>query len=153
MTKTFLIVFALCSTYLVSNHVNVMRAPVSVVNSPTIQAVTKTQDEQEKLKKLARKKFMQGKLVSNKKIVQGLTTNDFGLVKEGAQEVSAYVKGQSWFVLKTPEYRVFSDDMSRAAKSLERAAKNQNVEAAALRYFELTVKCIDCHQYILTTKY
>ena len=62
-------------------------------------------------------------------------------------------RSEHWFVLNTPEYKDHSKDMRMAANKLKKAATNRNLEAAALRYFELTVTCIDCHQYITTTKY
>ncbi len=154
MTKTILIVFAVGSAYLIGNQIVV--TPVSVADATansTAPNVTWQQDESEDIKEQARKEFMQGKLQSNKKIVQGLTTNDFDLVKQGAEEVSSYVKGESWFVLKTPEYQAFSEDMRQTAGKLNQAAEERNVEAAALRYFELTINCIDCHQYIAKVQY
>lgn len=107
-----------------------------------------TQDED--LKSEARKQFMRGKLLSNQKIVEGLSLKDFGLVKEGAEGVTALVKGQHWFVLETEEYKNYSREMEQAARMLEVAAKDKNIEAAALRYFDLTLNCIDCHRYLET---
>jgi hypothetical protein len=75
---------------------------------------------------------------------------DFALVREGAQGVTALVKGQHWFVLNTPEYNDYSKNMEQAAQRLVKAADNNNIEAAALRYFDLTLNCIDCHRYLET---
>ena len=93
---------------------------------------------------------MRGKLVSNQKIVEGLSLKNFEMIQEGAVAVVMLVKGQHWFVLDTPGYRQHSEEMARAAKRLEDAAKDGNIEAAALRYFDLTLTCIDCHQYLET---
>ena len=41
-------------------------------------------------------------------------------------------------------------DMETAANRLQEAAKREDIEASALRYFELTLNCIDCHQYLET---
>ena len=111
------------------------------------------EQETDKIKQEMRQKFMKGKLESNKKIVEGLTTTNYKLIAEGAQEVTQYVKGQHWFVLDTPEYKTFSLDMENKARRIEKAAEDRNLEAAALRYFELTVNCMDCHQYINKMKY
>lgn len=106
------------------------------------------QDEQ--IKSKARKQFMRGKLTSNQKIVEGLSLKNFALVREGAEGVTALVKGQHWFVLDTPEYKEYSKDMEQAAQRLIKAADNKNIEAATLRYFEVTLNCIDCHRYLET---
>ena len=107
-------------------------------------------DRGERLKAQARQKFMRGKLESNQKIVEGLALSNFGLIRDGAEEVAAVVKGQHWFVLDTPEYREHSKVMRQAAGQLAAAAGERNIEAAALRYFDLTLNCIDCHRYIET---
>ena len=104
-------------------------------------------DQAEELKKEARKKFMRGKLNSNQQIVEGLSLKNFDLIGQGAQGVTALVKGQHWFVLDTPEYRDHSKQMESAANRLHEASKAKNIEAAALRYFDLTLSCIDCHEH------
>lgn len=111
------------------------------------------QEQDEDIAQLARKAFMRGKLASNQKIIEGLSTKNFGLIAEGAEEIKALVKGQHWFVLRTPEYQGYSAEMQLAAGRLVQAAENRNVEAAALRYFDLTLNCLDCHGYIEKQKY
>lgn len=107
-------------------------------------------DQQEQVKQQARKEFMRGKLESNQKIVEGLSLKDFAMIREGAQGVTAIVIGQHWFVLDTQAYRDYSQDMEQAGQRLVDAADKKNLEAAALRYFDLTLNCIDCHRYLET---
>ncbi len=78
---------------------------------------------------------------------------NFALIAEGAAEVKALVKGQHWFVLQTPEYREFSTEMQLAAERLEQAAQHQSIDGVTLRYFDLTLNCVDCHTYIEKQKY
>lgn len=128
----------------------------ALVGSLAVQAgyqQEQQQDRNEQIKSEARKLFMRGKLLSNQQIVEGLTVKDFDLIAEGTEGVVAMVKGQHWFVLNTPEYRKFSDEMEASANRLQHAAESNNIESAALRYFDLTLTCIDCHQYIETQKY
>ncbi len=110
-------------------------------------------DQLEQIKQQARKEFMRGKLDSNKQIVEGLSLKDFAMIRQGAEGVTAIVKGQHWFVLNTREYKEYSQDMEQAAKRLVEAADQKNLEAAALRYFDLTLNCIDCHRYLETQKW
>ncbi len=119
---------------------------------PAVQQEVENNQGQE-LKSAARKIFMRGKLVSNQKIVEGLSVRDFDMIKAGADSVTALTKGQHWFVLDTTEYRRYSEDMETAAQRLHAAAEDKNLEASALRYFDLTLNCIDCHEYIQKTKY
>lgn len=122
-----------------------------VNSSPEMNSSTQEQDED--IAQMARKAFMRGKLASNQKIVEGLSVKNFGLIAEGAEEIKALVKGQHWFVLRTPEYQSYSAEMQVAAGRLVQAAENRNLEAAALRYFDLTLNCLDCHGYIEKQKY
>ena len=95
---------------------------------------------------------MRGKLASNSRIVEGLTTKDFDLVAQGALEIKMLVRGHQWFVFDEPEYKRYSKEMERAAGHLQAAAREKNMDAAALRYFRLTMNCLDCHRYIETRK-
>ncbi len=122
------------------------------IASPIIASSAAKQD-QDDVKTDSRKAFMRGKLVSNQKIVEGLSVKNFGMIAEGAAGVKALVKGQHWFVLNTPEYKRLSAEMEISANRLELAANAKNVDAAALRYFDLTLNCLDCHNYIETQKY
>lgn len=106
------------------------------------------EDQVEEIKSKSRQLFMQGKLMSNQKIVEGLATKNYDMIRLGADSVTALTKGEHWFVLDTPEYKSYSEDMKAAAKRLHEAAAKENIEAAALRYFELTLNCIDCHNYL-----
>ena len=113
----------------------------------------RVQQQEEDIPQMARKAFLRGKLSSNQKIVEGLATKNFAMIGEGAKEIQALVKGQHWFVLQTKEYQDYSAEMQAAAKLLEQAAESQNLDSAALRYFDLTLNCLDCHRYIEKQKY
>jgi len=115
-----------------------------------VQDKQDVQQQQEIAKQQARIHFMRGKLDSNKKIVEGLSLKDFAMIRDGAQGVTEIVIGQHWFVLDTPAYEDYSQDMEQAAKRLVDAADKKNLEAATLRYFELTLSCIDCHRFLET---
>ena len=137
------VVFAFVASFLVGGWL------VFAANgAPQQQEEQKSDSDQ--VKSEARQVFMRGKLVSNQKIVEGLSLKNFEMIQEGAVAVVMLVKGQHWFVLDTPGYRQHSEEMTRAAQRLQDAAKDGNIEAAALRYFDLTLTCIDCHQYLET---
>lgn len=118
-----------------------------------VSAANIQEQQDEELRQAARKTFMRSKLASIQKIVEGMSTKNFGLIGEGAGEIKALVKGQHWFVLQTNEYQDFSAEMERAADRLEQAARGHSVETVALRYFDLTLNCLDCHGYIEKQKY
>ena len=45
-------------------------------------------------------------------------------------------------------YRQFSGEFQRSAKSLLEAAEKGNYDAAALKWIDTTMKCIECHKYV-----
>ena len=53
-----------------------------------------------------------------------------------------------WQVRQTPEYQQFTMDYARHAKALGKAARDRNVDAATVAYFQLTVSCVNCHRYL-----
>ena len=97
---------------------------------------------------VSRRDFMRMKLNYTQNILEGLTTRDFGLIISGAEEVERITQAEAWNSNDFADYQKISDELRSVAKHLKKAGQNSNLEAAALRYFELTMKCIDCHQYL-----
>ena len=97
---------------------------------------------------LSRRDFMRMKLNYTQNILEGLTTRDFGLIISGAEEVERITQAEAWNSNDFADYQKISDELRSAALHLKKAGQNSNLEAAALRYFELTMKCMDCHQYL-----
>ncbi|MCA9271035.1 MAG: hypothetical protein KDA41_21285, partial [Planctomycetales bacterium] len=54
----------------------------------------------------------------------------------------------SWQVLQTPEYRQQSLEFRRAAQALKESAEKRNLDAAALAYVDVTLKCVRCHHNV-----
>jgi len=92
--------------------------------------------------------LMQMKLDNSKKVLEGLTSEDFDLVMKNSQAMSLLSEDAAWQVLQTPEYVERSAEFRRTADRLTAAAKKKNLDGAALAYVELTMKCIDCHKYV-----
>jgi hypothetical protein len=69
-----------------------------------------------------------------------IATNSIGLVKLSQQA--------EWRHRATPAYQRFTADYARQAEALGRAAKNRNIDAATVAYFQLTVSCVNCHRYL-----
>jgi hypothetical protein len=97
---------------------------------------------------VSRRDFMRMKLNYTQNILEGLTTRDFGLIISGAEEVERITQAEAWNSNDFADYQKISDELRSVARHLKKAGQNSNLEAAALRYFELTMKCMDCHQYL-----
>ena len=92
--------------------------------------------------------FMRVKLDDAKKVLEGLTVEDFDMIVKNAQEMSLLSEDTAWQVLQTLEYSQRSAEFRRTANRLRDAAKQKDLDAAALAYVKLTMQCIDCHKYV-----
>lgn len=97
---------------------------------------------------LSRRDFMRTKLNYTQNILEGLTTRDFGLIISGAEEVERITQAEAWNSNDFADYQKISDELRSVASHLKKAGQKSNLEGAALRYIELTMKCMDCHQYL-----
>jgi len=92
--------------------------------------------------------FMRAKLKHSQDVLEGLTTEDFEMISKGAGQMEVLSQEAAWQVLQTPEYRQQSLEFRRATKELKEAAEKENLDAAALAYVDVTMKCVKCHQYV-----
>ena len=92
--------------------------------------------------------FMKAKLKHSKQVLKGLATEDFDLIAQQAQAMSLLCEDEIWMVLQTPEYRERSAEFRRSVDAVTEAAQKKNLEAAALGYVDVTLKCVSCHKYV-----
>lgn len=90
--------------------------------------------------------FMRAKLAHSGDVLEGLALGDFDLIATGAQELSLASQDSNWNVLQTEDYVRQSMEFRRACDSLRRAAKDRNLDGAALAWMEVTMKCVQCHR-------
>lgn len=94
------------------------------------------------------KDFMRVKLADSQKVLEGLTTGDYDIIAKNSQAMSLLSLESNWQVLQTPEYLDRSREFRRTADALTKAAKEKNLDGAALAYVQLTMNCINCHKYV-----
>jgi hypothetical protein len=96
--------------------------------------------------------FMRVKLEDSKKVLEGLTVEDFDAVAKNAQAMGLLSEDAMWQVLQTQEYSRRSRNFREVADRLATAAKKKNLDGATLAYVELTINCIECHKYVRDQK-
>jgi cytochrome c556 len=94
------------------------------------------------------KKFMRAKLTYSQEALEGLTLENFTAIERNAQQMALLSQDASWNVLETMEYYERSADFRRSVQELQAAARNKNLDGAALAYMGVTLKCIECHRYV-----
>ena len=115
----------------------------SVTGSPALEDATAKDPE--------RQEFMRRKLAMVNDIVEGIATEDFDLIEEGAGKLLSLAESAAWKSTKDPYYRHYSANFEQAAKGLISAAKSESVEKATFAYVHVTISCTACHQHVRGT--
>jgi cytochrome c556 len=92
--------------------------------------------------------FMRKKLVSSSKVLEGLTTEDAELIREGAAALLEMSKAARWNVLLDEDYREFNREFRAAVRKLDEAAEKENFDNATLQWFDAVKACVECHKYV-----
>jgi len=93
-------------------------------------------------------KIMVEKLNSSKMLLEGIAMADFAKISRSAETLMQLSKSAEWFVYKTPRYELHSNEFRRAAENIMQKAKDKNLDGVTLGYFDLTMSCVRCHQYV-----
>jgi hypothetical protein len=92
--------------------------------------------------------LMRAKLASSQKVLEGLVTERFDLIKDGANELHKISEAAEWRDAKDPVYHHHSAEFRRLTEKLVRMSTDHNLEGASFTYMHLTTTCISCHQYV-----
>ena len=92
--------------------------------------------------------FMRTKLKASNQILEGLALEDTALIQEGAKTLAEMSSVEKWRISQDPMYRQFSSEFTRNSTKLLEAAKEGNVDRAALRWMDTTMSCIECHRFV-----
>jgi cytochrome c556 len=96
--------------------------------------------------------FMRMKLEASNKILEGLTTEDFRQVRDGAQTLHKMSSAEKWRVSNDVLYRQYSAEFNRDAERLLEKANERNLDGATLAWVECTMSCVRCHKYARAIK-
>jgi hypothetical protein len=98
--------------------------------------------------KKERDAIMRKKLDHAHKVLEGIAVKDFDLVEKNAENLTILSTKAEWKVLATPEYALRSEEFRRNADSVAKAAKDKNLDGAALAYVQMTMSCVNCHKHV-----
>ena len=116
-----------------------------------------TKDQQQKKvpdakRDLEQTTFMRKKLEASSQILDGLTSENAQLIIKGAKALVEMSAAEKWQVRNDVMYRQFSGEFQRSAQSLLEAAEKENYDAAALKWIDTTMKCLECHKFVRGTR-
>ncbi len=103
----------------------------------------------------SRSEFMRQKLEFSKKVLEGLTLEDYESIGKNARALKRLSQAAEWEVPTIPnanEYLAFTTEFQRATDELIQKAKDKNIDGATLAYVRLTMNCVNCHKYVRFAK-
>lgn len=92
--------------------------------------------------------LMQRKLERSKEILEGLALEDYEKISSNAQALHLLSLESGWNIIQTEEYATQSRDFRRTSKLIAEAAREKDLGRATLGYVALTVRCVECHNYM-----
>jgi hypothetical protein len=92
--------------------------------------------------------WMRQKMTASQKILEGLTKEDFELIRVNAQAMHFMGYLEAWARSDTPGYGEQMQSFGFANGALVRAAKDKNLDGATLAYTQLAVSCVQCHKIV-----
>jgi cytochrome c556 len=119
----------------------------AVLAAVLLGAATRAQDKKPK-EEPKKPTVMQRKLAHSHKVLEALAKKDFKELEVGADGLIECAKDLTWKINETERYLVYTNDFLRRAEGLKKAAKDKNIDAAALSYVDLTLTCVKCHQFL-----
>ena len=102
--------------------------------------------------KLTTREVMKQKLDCSQKVLAGIATENFAEIALNAQKLATLSQASGWQARPTPEYKQFTAEFRRHAEALQKAAKEENVDAASVAWFQLTISCVNCHRHMRGVK-
>jgi hypothetical protein len=99
----------------------------------------------------SRAEFMRMKLEFSKKVLEGLTLEDYPTISKNAKALKRLSEAAEWEVPIIPnatDYVAFTSEFQRLADEMDRKAKDKNIDGATLAYLRLTMNCVTCHKYV-----
>lgn len=91
--------------------------------------------------------FMRMKLDASTKILEGLTTENFQMIGEGAKTLQSMSAAEKWRVSNDVLYRQYSAEFRHNADQLLEKANARNLDGATLAWVECTMSCVRCHNH------
>ena len=99
--------------------------------------------------------FMRQKLEFSKKVLEGLTVEDYDTIAKSARALRLLSQAAEWEVPTipgVPDYIAYTNEFQRHADELALRARQKNLDGATLAYLKLTMNCVNCHKYVRMPK-
>jgi hypothetical protein len=102
-----------------------------------------------------RAEFMRMKLEFSKKLLEGLTLEDYDAITSSAKALGRLSEAAEWEVPtipNAPDYILYTGEFQRLAREIGQKSREKNIDGATLAYLRLTMNCVNCHKYVRQSK-
>lgn len=97
---------------------------------------------------------MQVKLKRAHALLEALTLENYKILEENAESLVRISDSTAFLrAYKTPEYEFQAQIFRKTAATLAAKAKAKNLDGATLAYTEMTLSCVNCHNYFRNKKW
>ncbi len=94
------------------------------------------------------KEFMRKKLSASNQILEGLVVDDLSLVVSGSEALLKMSAAEKWRTSNDMMYLQHSRDFRQSVETLRNKAKKESIDGAALAWVDVTMGCIQCHEWV-----
>jgi hypothetical protein len=91
--------------------------------------------------------LMRAKLASTQRIVEGLVSQDFDLLYDGAEQLRRITDATAWESHQDQVYEHYRGELRRVALKLKLQAEERNLEGASFTYMHGLMTCVNCHSH------
>ncbi len=91
--------------------------------------------------------LMRAKLSSSQKVVEGLMSGDFAMIRKGGEDLQKICDSSQWHQRDDQVVSHYRGELRRSAIKLMTLAAEENLDGAAYTYMHTMTTCINCHQY------
>lgn len=91
--------------------------------------------------------LMRAKLSSTQKVVEGLMSGDFEMIRKGGLDLQRICDATAWRSHEDHIYGLYRLELKRSAGKLIEQATERNLDGAAYGYMHTVTTCINCHDH------
>lgn len=91
---------------------------------------------------------MRAKLANSKKVMEGLVTENFQMIRDGAIQMKEISETAHWPTTIDEVYQHFSVDFRMQCDKLAKQAFEGDLQAAHYTHLGMSTTCIECHSYV-----
>ncbi len=92
--------------------------------------------------------FMRAKLNGSKRVLEGIVSENFDLIEQGANQMKLISEAVKWPKSEDAIYQHHGQEFRDQCDRLSERAKAKDLQGAHYAYLHLTTNCFNCHNHV-----